>query len=160
MLRAAPARRLPRGSTLEQTVETFERILQIHLTGTFAVSREAARVMIEQGSGAIVNISSIAGVTGLPKRNAYGAAKAGIVSMTRSTAGEWAKYGIRVNAVAPGFVSTGLVRKLASGGSVDIKRLETRIPMGRLARPSEIAETIFFLASPVRPVGLCGLRTM
>jgi NAD(P)-dependent dehydrogenase (short-subunit alcohol dehydrogenase family) len=138
----------PHVPTLEQTVESFERVLRIHLTGTFAVSREAARVMLAGGGGAIVNVSSIAGVTGLPRRNAYGAAKAGIASMTRSMACEWAGRGIRVNAVAPGFVATALVRKLEQDGSIDISRLESRIPMGRLARPEEIAKSILFLCSP------------
>jgi NAD(P)-dependent dehydrogenase (short-subunit alcohol dehydrogenase family) len=138
----------PHVPTLEQSVESFERILRIHLSGTFMISREAARPMLKAGQGAIVNLSSIAGVTGLPRRNAYGAAKAGIASMTRSMACEWAGGGVRVNAVAPGFVATDLVRKLEGDGSIDISRLESRIPMGRLARPEEIAETIFFLCSP------------
>ena len=137
----------PHIPTLEQSVESFERVLRIHLTGTFAVSREAARVMIETGGGAIVNISSIAGVTGLPRRNAYGAAKAGIASMTRSMACEWAGRGIRVNAIAPGFVTTALVQKLEREGSIDMARLQSRIPMGRLARPEEVAEKILFLCS-------------
>jgi NAD(P)-dependent dehydrogenase (short-subunit alcohol dehydrogenase family) len=138
----------PHVSTLEQSTESFEHILRVHLSGTFMISREAARVMLQAGRGAIVNLSSIAGVTGLPRRNAYGAAKAGIIAMTRSMACEWAGQGIRVNAVAPGFVATELVRKLENDGSVNIPRLESRIPLGRLARPEEIAETIFFLCSP------------
>jgi len=94
-----------------------------------------------------VNIGSIAGIVGLPRRNAYGAAKAGIASLTRSMACEWASDGIRVNAVAPGFVATALVKKLELDGSVDTPRLERRIPMGRLARPEEIASAILFLSS-------------
>lgn len=137
----------PHRPTLEQDVTGFERVLRVHLTGTFAVSREAARIMLNGGGGAIVNISSIAGLTGLPRRNAYGAAKAGIASMTRSMACEWAASGIRVNAVAPGYVSTELVRKLAADGSIDMHRLQGRIPLGRLAKPEEIAETVFFLCS-------------
>src|SRR5918997_6266636 len=91
--------------TTEQSGEAFGRLLDIHLKGTFLASREAARAMLRQRrGGAIVNLSSIAGLTGLPRRNAYGAAKAGIVAMTRSMACEWARQGIRVNAVAPGYV--------------------------------------------------------
>jgi NAD(P)-dependent dehydrogenase (short-subunit alcohol dehydrogenase family) len=134
--------------TLEQNVDNFETILRVHLNGTFVASREAARGMIIQGGGAILNLSSIAGLTGLPKRNAYGAAKAGIIAMTRSMACEWARYGIRVNALAPGFVRTALVQKLEDAGRIDRARLERRIPMGRLAEPAEIAETAWFLCSP------------
>jgi NAD(P)-dependent dehydrogenase (short-subunit alcohol dehydrogenase family) len=138
----------PHLPTSEQTVESFERILSIHLTGTFLFSREAHAMMARRQSGSIVNISSIAGLTGLPRRNAYGAAKAGIASMTKSMACEWASAGIRVNAVAPGFVATALVKKLEADGFVDTPRLNRRIPMGRLARPEEIAEAIYFLSSP------------
>jgi NAD(P)-dependent dehydrogenase (short-subunit alcohol dehydrogenase family) len=138
----------PHLPTTQQTVESFERILRIHLTGTFLFSREAHGVMARQATGAIVNISSIAGLSGLPRRNAYGAAKAGIVAMTKSMACEWAPDGIRVNAVAPGFVATALVRQLEADGFVDTPRLNRRIPMGRLARPEEIAQAICFLSSP------------
>ena len=137
----------PHLPTSEQTVESFERILSIHLTGTFLFSREAFAAMARRRAGSIVNISSIAGLTGLPRRNAYGAAKAGIASMTKSMACEWASAGIRVNAVAPGFVATALVKKLEADGFVDTPRLNRRIPMGRLARPEEIAEAIYFLSS-------------
>lgn len=134
--------------TIDQSLELFERILHIHLSGTFLMSREVARVMLDQGQGAIVNVSSIVGLGGLPKRNAYGAAKAGIASMTRSMAVEWGRRGIRVNAVAPGYVRTALVRKLEADGRLDVSRLSRRTPLGRLGRPEEIAEAIFFLASP------------
>src|ERR1700694_4471983 len=137
----------PHVPTTEQSVESFEQILSIHLTGTFLFSREAYAFMAPHRSGAIVNISSIAGLCGLPRRNAYGAAKAGIASMTRSMACEWASSSIRVNAVAPGFVATALVKKLELDGSVDTPRLGRRIPMGRLARPEEIASAILFLSS-------------
>lgn len=136
----------PHIPTREQTLDVFDRVVDIHLRGTFLMCREASRLMAGTG-GAIVNISSIAGITGLPRRNAYGAAKAGIVALTRSLAGEWAGEGIRVNAVAPGFTETALVKKLADAGSVDADRLKRRIPMGRLGRPEEIAEAIHFLAS-------------
>jgi NAD(P)-dependent dehydrogenase (short-subunit alcohol dehydrogenase family) len=134
--------------TIEQSVETFDRILRVHLGGTFNLSREIAGAMIAQRSGVILNISSIAGLTGLPKRNAYGAAKAGIASMTRSMACEWARFGIRVNAIAPGYTKTALVRALTDAGRIDEARLRRRIPLGRLADPTEIAEAAFFLCSP------------
>ncbi len=133
--------------TAEQTLEAFEHILRVHLSGTFLVSREAFKLMAGRG-GAMINLSSIAGVGALPRRNAYSAAKAGIATMTRALACEWAASGVRVNAVAPGYVETALVRNLVDAGSIDRRKLERRIPMGRLATPEEIASVILFLASP------------
>ncbi len=135
--------------TLEQDVTAFRKVLDVHLAGTFLLSREVARGMLARGSGAIVNLSSIAGLTGLPKRNAYGAAKAGIVAMTRAMACEWAGNGVRVNAVAPAFVETALVRKLADAGRVDLPTLRRRTPIGRLIQAEEVAAAVAFLASPL-----------
>lgn len=133
--------------TLEQDIGHFERVLKVHLNGTFLMSREVARHMAGNG-GAILNISSIAGLGGLPRRNAYGAAKAGIAQMTKNLACEWAGIGIRVNALAPGYVGTALVKTLETAGRIDRGKLERRIPMGRLAEPEEIAEAGWFLCSP------------
>ncbi|BAN27408.1 SDR family NAD(P)-dependent oxidoreductase [Caballeronia insecticola] len=133
--------------TIEQSVDAFDRLLNIHLRGAFLACREAAKHMLAQRAGAIINLCSIAGLTGIPTRNAYGAAKAGIASMTRSMACEWARDGIRVNAVAPGYVATELVDTLISQGQIDVAAIERRTPMGRLARPAEVAEAILFLAS-------------
>jgi NAD(P)-dependent dehydrogenase (short-subunit alcohol dehydrogenase family) len=133
--------------TIEQNVDAFDRLLGIHLRGTFVACREAGRVMLAQRSGAIVNLGSIAGLAGIPARNAYGAAKAGIAAMTRSLACEWARDGIRVNAVAPGYVATELVETLRRNGQMNVRSIEKRTPMGRLARPEEIANAIGFLAS-------------
>ncbi|MCX8998210.1 SDR family oxidoreductase [Rhizobiaceae bacterium BDR2-2] len=134
--------------TLEQGIEDFRRVLDVHLSGTFLMSREVAKGMAARGGGAIVNLSSIAGLTGLPKRNAYGAAKAGIVAMTRAMSCEWAGSGIRVNAVAPAFVETALVRTLADAGRIDLSALRRRTPIGRLIRAEEVAAAVAFLASP------------
>ncbi|UPA24018.1 SDR family NAD(P)-dependent oxidoreductase [Shinella oryzae] len=134
--------------TLEQGIDAFRKVLDVHLAGTFLMSREVGRGMVARGSGAIVNLSSIAGITGLPKRNAYGAAKAGIVAMTRAMACEWAGRGVRVNAVAPAFVETALVRKLADAGRIDLPTLRRRTPIGRLIAAQEVAAAVAFLASP------------
>jgi NAD(P)-dependent dehydrogenase (short-subunit alcohol dehydrogenase family) len=134
--------------TLEQSVEAFDRILAVHLRGTFIASREAARVFVQQQSGAIVNISSIAGLQGHPGRNAYGAAKGGISTMTEALASEWARDGIRVNAVAPGYVMTDLVQALIDKGALNAADITGNTPMGRFAEASEVAEVIAFLASP------------
>ncbi|MBN8189190.1 glucose 1-dehydrogenase [Salipiger thiooxidans] len=133
--------------TLEQDMEHFGRVLDVHLKGTFMMSRAIGARMIAAGSGAIVNIGSIAGVSGMPRRNAYGAAKAGIVSMTRAMACEWAGQGLRVNAIIPGYVETALVRALIAEGKIDADRLRRRIPMGHLAQPGDIAAAALFLVS-------------
>lgn len=135
-------------ATLDQAVDAFDRVLDVHLRGTFLMSREAARAMLAHDGGAIVNVASIAGRAGIPKRNAYGAAKAGIEAMTRAMACEWARQGVRINAVAPGYVRTPLVDKLVQQGMLDEAAIAARTPLGRLAVPAEIAEAIAFLASP------------
>jgi NAD(P)-dependent dehydrogenase (short-subunit alcohol dehydrogenase family) len=140
--------------TLQQSVDAFDRVLSVHLRGTFVMSQAVLMQMHTQtrdakgNRGAIVNIGSIASTGGIPARNAYCAAKAGIVGMTRALATEWARQGIRVNAVAPGYVATALVTSLAEKGAVNAAAIHQRTPLGRMADPSEIAETIFFLASP------------
>jgi NAD(P)-dependent dehydrogenase (short-subunit alcohol dehydrogenase family) len=134
--------------TVDQDVAAFDRVLGVHLRGTFLMSRAVAPGMLAQGSGAIVNLGSIAGQAGIPTRNAYGAAKAGIGAMTRAMACEWARAGLRVNAVAPGYVRTALVDDLARKGLLNMAAIAARTPMGRLAEPDEVAQVIAFLASP------------
>lgn len=133
--------------TLEQDMAHFSRVLDVHLKGTFLMSRTFGERMIAEGGGAIVNIGSIAGESGMPRRNAYGAAKAGIVSMTRAMACEWARYHVRVNAIIPGYVETDLVRTLIDEKKIDALKLRRRIPLGELAQPRDIAEAALFLAS-------------
>ncbi|MBC8718660.1 SDR family oxidoreductase [Ochrobactrum sp. Marseille-Q0166] len=134
--------------TLEQEIDAFRKVIDAHLSGTFLMTREVSKGMVTRGSGAVVNLSSIAGLTGLPKRNAYGAAKAGIVAMTRAMACEWAGKGVRVNAVAPAFVETALVKKLADAGRIDLPTIRRRTPIGRLIGAEEVAAAVVFLASP------------
>ena len=141
------------GPTVDQNVEAFDRVLAVHLKGTFLMSQAVARVMLKQvasgtaGRGAMVNLASIASLGGMPARNAYSAAKTGIVGMTRAMASEWARSGIRVNAVAPGYVNTALVESLQRKGAINGAAIAQRTPLGRMARPAEIAEAIAFLAS-------------
>ena len=142
------------GATVAQNVAAFDRVLAVHLRGTFLMSQCVARVMLlaepvrPPSRGAIVNLGSIASTIGLPARNAYSAAKAGVLGMTRAMASEWARSGIRVNAVAPGYVRTALVAELERQGALDAQGIAHRTPLGRMAEPAEIAEAIVFLASP------------
>jgi len=142
------------GATLDQNSAAFDRVLAVHLRGTYLMSQAVARVMLAterapgQGRGAIVNLGSIASTIGLPTRNAYCAAKAGVLGMTRAMASEWARSGIRVNAVAPGYVQTALVAELNRKGMLDARGIAHRTPLGRMAEPAEIADAICFLASP------------
>jgi NAD(P)-dependent dehydrogenase (short-subunit alcohol dehydrogenase family) len=142
------------GATVDQKLDAFDRVLGVHLRGTFLMSREVARLMLAQAPdargnrGAIVNIASIVASAGIPGRNAYGAAKAGIVGMSKAMAVEWGLQGLRVNAVAPGYVRTALVEKLQGQGLLNTEAIHQRTPMGRMGLPAEIADAIVFLASP------------
>ena len=136
--------------SLEISVEQWERVLQVNLVSTFMCSQAFGREMIRQGEGgAIVNVSSIASLSTFPLRASYGAAKAGINLLTKVLAVEWAPYGIRVNAVAPGMTRTERGADLAkfSIGSLNESAFTPRIPLGRQASPQEIANVAVFLAS-------------
>ena len=141
--------------TLQQDIQAFDQVLAVHLRGAFLMSQQVIAQMVQQprdahgNRGALVNIGSIASFGGIPGRNAYCAAKAGVLGMTRALATEWARQGIRVNAVAPGYVKTALVASLVDRGAIDAQAIARRTPMGRMAAPEEIAQVIAFLASPM-----------
>jgi 3-oxoacyl-[acyl-carrier protein] reductase len=126
------------------TDEVWGRMLAVHLNGTFHCTREALRLMSRVNRGAIVNISSVAGLMGLEVAPHYAAAKAGILGFTRSVAREVASRGIRVNAICPGFVDTPILDPMPP-----VIRLlgERQTPLGRLGEPREIAAVALFLAS-------------
>jgi NAD(P)-dependent dehydrogenase (short-subunit alcohol dehydrogenase family) len=133
--------------TIEQSFATFHRILSTNLGGAFLMAREVGRHFVAQRRGAIVNIASIAGINGHPGRNAYGASKAGVAAMTRAMAAEWGPLGIRVNAVAPGYVMTELVQRLQAEGALDLASCVAATPLRRCASSHEIAEVVGFLLS-------------
>lgn len=133
--------------TLEMSVEDWDRTIDVNLRGVFLCSVEGGRRMTKQGSGAIINISSIFGVVAGPERVGYCVSKAGVSQMTKSLAAEWARHGVRVNAIAPGYTETKMVRDVIEAGRVDPRAVIRRTPMGRLAVPQEIADMALFLAS-------------
>ncbi|MXZ35503.1 MAG: SDR family oxidoreductase [Acidobacteria bacterium] len=134
----------------------WDRVIRVTLTGTFYCSRAAGRIMEGQGSGAIVNISSINGQNPAALVAAYNAAKEGVISLTRTLALELAAYGVRVNAVCPGPVYTAFNRSNMAqrsktlGLSEDemIERIRSAIPLGRWGEPEDIANGVAFLCSP------------
>lgn len=132
---------------LDRDMEPWQRIMDVNFRGTFQICRAAARVMVGQGSGAIVNIASVNGPGGWPRRTAYGPSKAAIIALTKELACEWGPHGVRVNAVGPGYIATPMVQGLIDVGKVDTERLNNRTPLGRLGSPTEVGQAIAFLAS-------------
>jgi 3-oxoacyl-[acyl-carrier protein] reductase len=127
--------------------ETWHKTITVHLNGTFYCLREAARLMLASGFGRIVNIASIAGIMGTPGSGEYGAAKAGIINLTKTAAKELGPYNITVNAIAPGMVGTPTNLKLKEKGSPFIQTAIEGTPTGRMTTPEEIADLIVFLSS-------------
>lgn len=128
--------------------DDWNALLDVHLGGTFRCARAAYPALVDAPDAAVVNVASVAGRRGMPWRLSYSAAKAGIEAVTRTLAVEWAAVGIRVNAVAPGFVLTPAVAEVASRGLVDEERLGGLTPLGRMGRPDEVAAAVCYLASP------------
>lgn len=134
----------PLDALVRLTDEEWRSLLAVHLDGTFYCTRAAVRSMAARGAGVIVNMASICGIEGCTGHPHYSAAKAGILGFTRAAAKELIVQGIRVNAVAPGFVDTSRLK-----GALDAGRqaAAARTPAGRLGTPDEIAATVAFLVS-------------
>lgn len=137
--RVAPSVELPEAD--------YRYTLDLNLNAYFLLSQEVARGMLGRQSGVIINVSSINGTIAFPQRLAYCVSKAGVNMLTKVMAIEWASQGVRVNAIAPGYVATEMVKGLAAKGILDRERLSRRTPMGRLGLPEEVAEAAVFLAS-------------
>jgi NAD(P)-dependent dehydrogenase (short-subunit alcohol dehydrogenase family) len=131
----------------EIAIDAWQHIVDVNLRGSFLVARTAARHMLAAGGGSIVLISSVNGIAGIPRRHAYGPAKAAIAQLARTLACEWGGAGLRVNAVAPTYINTPMIARLAAEGKIDLDRLRRRTPMGRLGEVEDVAAAACFLLS-------------
>lgn len=127
--------------------ENWDRVIAINLTGVRLCMKYEIRQMLAQGSGAIVNTSSGAGLVGIRGSSAYVASKHGVIGLTKTAALEYAKSGIRVNAVCPGVIQTPMVERLTLGHPRAAQALEVAHPIGRSGKPEEIAEAVVWLCS-------------
>lgn len=131
----------------EVTDADFQRILLTNVTVVFALSREVVKHMLEKGSGAIVNVSSMAAQYGIPKVIAYTASKSAIEGMTKAMAVELSPKGIRINCIAPGFIATDMSSKALDNDPERKHKALSRTPMGVLGSPADIGEAALYLAS-------------
>ncbi|PKB73742.1 MAG: 3-oxoacyl-[acyl-carrier-protein] reductase, partial [SAR202 cluster bacterium Io17-Chloro-G7] len=129
---------------LRMTLEDWDNVLDVNLRGTFICSKLVMPQMIKQRSGRIVNISSVVGLSGNPGQANYAAAKAGLIGFTKAVAREVASRNVTVNAVAPGFVTTGMVDSLSEETQ---KQILGRIPMGRFGTAEDVSHAVLFLCS-------------
>ena len=136
-------------SAAENTsTDQWRRVMDVNLLGPFLMSRAAGPIMLEQGTGAIVNVASIAGLLGIADRAAYNTSKHGLIGLTRTLAAEWGGRGVRVNAVCPGWVKTPMDEKDIAGCVYTDSDIEGRVPTGRFATADDVAQAICFLAAP------------
>lgn len=134
--------------TTECTEEDWDRVMSINLKGVWLCMKYEIPQMLKQGSGAIVNTSSIAGLVALENSVAYNASKHGVVGLTRAAALEYAKGGVRINAVCPGFISTPMLeRQTESEAQALAERIKMNMPMARKGTPEEVAEAVVWLCS-------------
>lgn len=131
-------------SLLKMDVSTWQKVIDINLTGVFNCTRVAAEYMVEAKSGVILNASSVVGLYGNFGQTNYVATKAGVIGMTKTWAKELGRKGIRVNAVAPGFIATEMVQKMPENV---VEGISAKTPLGRMGKPEDIANAYVFLAS-------------
>ena len=137
-----------RVDTADISGDEWDRVMAINLRGVWSCMKHELRQMLQQGSGAIVNCSSIGGVIGNPGLAAYAAAKHGVLGLTQSAALEYAARGIRINAVCPGTIKTPMVQSMTGGDAKALAEMVKDEPIGRLGEPEEIAAAVLWLCSP------------
>ena len=132
------------GLLMGMSEEAFDRVIETNLKGTFNCIRFAARPMIRQKSGCIINMASVVGVAGNAGQANYAASKAGVIGLTKTAARELASRGIRVNAIAPGFIETDMTDAMTESAKEAVQK---QIPLGRCGNTKDVAELVTFLAS-------------
>jgi NAD(P)-dependent dehydrogenase (short-subunit alcohol dehydrogenase family) len=138
---------IPPSDAADEAVDNFDRVNAINLRGVWACMKHELRQMRKQGSGAIVNCSSLGGLVGLPGRASYHASKHGVIGLTRSAALEYAPRGVRINAVCPGTIYTPMVADMLAKGELDMAEAVRNQPIGRLGQAEEIAAAVLWLCS-------------
>ncbi|WP_373502679.1 SDR family NAD(P)-dependent oxidoreductase [Aestuariivirga sp.] len=142
------------GALLEISIERWRKVFEVNLMAPIAISNAAVPRM--QSGGSVVNVSSVLGQVAAPGRGPYCVSKSALIALTKMQAIEWAERGIRVNAIAPGYIMNETTRALADTGSFDPSAINRRTPMGRFGEESEVAEGIAYLLDPVRASYMTG----
>lgn len=132
----------------ETQVEDLKRVLEVNLIAPFLLAQTFGKIMLAQRCGSIVNVASIAGLFAVADRAAYNASKHGLIGLTRTLAAEWGGYGVRCNAVCPGWVKTEMDTADQSSGNYRDSDITDRVPMARFASSDDIAQAILFLSDP------------
>jgi NAD(P)-dependent dehydrogenase (short-subunit alcohol dehydrogenase family) len=135
-----------RGPAESFSLEDWNKVITVNLTGMFICAQAVGKLMIKQGKGKIINTASVSAKLGHPGNLAYAAAKHGVVGMAKVMAVEWAKYHVNVNCIAPGVIRTSLTAK-AFADAEKYKELVSKVPMGRLGEPDDLVGAVIFLAS-------------
>jgi NAD(P)-dependent dehydrogenase (short-subunit alcohol dehydrogenase family) len=130
------------------SVAEWRKVLDVNLLGPFLLCKTIGELMVKQRQGAIVNVASIAGLFGVAERAAYNASKHGLIGLTRTLAAEWGGFGVRCNAVCPGWVKTEMDDTAQAEGLYSDRDITNRVPMGRFASGDDVAQAIAFLADP------------
>jgi len=130
----------------DTTAQQWQRVLAVNLFGPFLLCKYLGAQMLKRRAGSIVNVASVAGLAGISHRSAYNASKHGLIGLTRTLAAEWGGRGVRANAVCPGWIKTEMDVADQGSGAYSDQDIMDRVPMGRFARPEDVAQAIAFLA--------------